>query len=385
MKQTNKSNFHELIPKLIQKSKTLSREIKNRIKLNHIFSEFETKASNQFNFFIKESEKRYLGSKYGSKMDYLLKSSQKRGKKEANKILNDNFYLNQDILSERKKMLKKSTNEVHQNIGDIISKIKGVKNYPKRNNIQSLNFKFISEDKEKMEKNKNEINNILNKEEEKITKSFEQYRNILSKIKPGPKKMHTMEENETEENENNKIKKDMHFNIPKMELLNYTKPYLHIKTKKEEDDENRININKLIPYTLSGKNLLPKNKEFCFINPLLKKDKDTFSFNSTNEIVIRKAFNELNNINKYKYRNNEITKKLGIGRIPNLTIYETIIKNNYNKVKSYRNHLNKLVFDKQKFVGISSRDKLNYKIQDNLNHIINFEKNYLKYNDTVSI
>ena len=85
MKQTNKSNFHELIPKLIQKSKTLSREIKNRIKLNHIFSEFETKASNQFNFFIKESEKRYLGSKYGSKIDYLLKSSQKRGKKEANK------------------------------------------------------------------------------------------------------------------------------------------------------------------------------------------------------------------------------------------------------------------------------------------------------------
>ena len=67
-----KKDFNNLVPKLIEKSEDLSKEIKYRIKLNHIFSEFETKSSNQFNFFIKESEKRYLGSKYGTRIEYLL-------------------------------------------------------------------------------------------------------------------------------------------------------------------------------------------------------------------------------------------------------------------------------------------------------------------------
>ena len=108
MKSDNESpTYIELLPKLIQKSNGLSQEIKNRIKLNHIFSEFESKASNKFNFFIKESEKRYLGSKYGAKMEYILHSSKKRSNKEAYKILNDNFYLNQDLIKERKKNAKK--------------------------------------------------------------------------------------------------------------------------------------------------------------------------------------------------------------------------------------------------------------------------------------
>ena len=46
-------------------------------------------------------------------MEYILHSSKKRSNKEAYKILNDNFYLNQDLIKERKKMLKKSTNEFH--------------------------------------------------------------------------------------------------------------------------------------------------------------------------------------------------------------------------------------------------------------------------------
>ena len=116
------------MPKLIEKSEDLSKEIKYRIKLNHIFSEFEAKSGNQFNFFIKESEKRYLASKCGTKIEYLLNRSKRRGKKEALKILNDDFYLNQDILDERKKMQAKSTNEIHKNITDIINEIKNVKN-----------------------------------------------------------------------------------------------------------------------------------------------------------------------------------------------------------------------------------------------------------------
>ena len=385
MKQEKELNYKELIPKLIQKSKSLSKELKNRIKLNHIFSEFETKASNQFNFFIKESEKRYLFSKYGSKMEYLLKSSQKRGKKEVNKILNDNFYLDINILNERKKMLKKSTNEVHQNITDIINKIRGVKkNISNRNNNNKfLNTNYLSEKKEKIERYKNEINEVLNKEEESIAKSFDNYKYILSKIKPCPKKNYITEEEE--ENENNKIKKVMFFNVPKLHLLNYTKALSHYKTNKEIDDENRINIKKLLPYSVSGKNLLPKDRNFCYVNPLLYNNKDLLTMNFTNSIVIKKAMNEFNIFNQYNNKSKEITKKLGIGKIPSLKIYEKMIKNSFNKIKLERKHLNDLVCESQKNIGIDSKDLLNKKIKENLNTLTNFEKNFLKYSNTISV
>ena len=385
MKLEKESNFKELIPKLIQKSKSLSKELKNRIKLNHIFSEFEAKATNQFNFFIKESEKRYLGSKYGSKMEYLLKSSQKRGKKEANKILNDKFYLDPEIQNERKKMQKKATNEIHQNITDIINRIKGVKSDSfSKNIINSINSKYLSEDKEKMEKNKNELNDILGKDEKTITKSFDNYRNILSKIKPSQKKIYTTEEQE--QNENSKIKKEMFFNVPKMQLLNYTKAFHHIKTKKEEDDENRINIKKLISYSISGKNLLPKDKTLGYINQILKPKRNDFcSMNNTKSIVMQKAMNEFNIFKRYRDKNYEITKKLGMEKIPSLTIYEKLIKNSFNKIKLERKKKNELIYNSQKLIGLNSKDILNNKIQDNLNYLNNFERNYMTYNNTISV
>ena len=180
-KKNKTMDYIQLVPQLITNSQGLSNEIKNRMRSNHLFSEFELKATNQFNFFIKESEKRHLGSKYGTKMDYILKASKKRGQKEAYKILNDNFYLDKELIKERKKMLKKSTNEIHDNILDTIKKIKGLKkvnNYwgnhssnksmNTRKKIMPLNEEIIlDKDKMSLDKKKNEINTVFNKEEKK--------------------------------------------------------------------------------------------------------------------------------------------------------------------------------------------------------------------------
>lgn len=380
-------NYKELIPKLIQKSKSLSKEIRKRMKLNHIFSEFENKASNQFNFFIKESEKRYLGSKYGTKIEYLLKSSQKRGKKEAYKILNDNFYLNPDILNERKKMQKKSTNEIHQNITDIINRLKGIKSEDfDKNNNDLLKFEKLNGDKEQIKKNKNEINYILDKEQNTITQSFDKYKKVLSNIEPTVKKASTEEEEENERIKNNKIKKTIYFEFPKMKLLNYTKVFSHKKTKKDEDDENRINIKKLIPYSISGKTIFPKERKICLINPLLsKKNPDLFTRNSTNAIVIKNAINEYNSFKKYYNKDKEISKQLAIGSVPSLTLYEQIIKSDFNKIKLERNKYNNKIYNNQKIIGLNPKQRLNQKIQDNLDYLNNFEKNLKKYNNTVSI
>ena len=401
-----KQDFNKLVPKLIEKSENLSKEIKYRIKLNHIFSEFESKSGNQFNFFIKESEKRYLGSKYGTKIEYILNTSNKRGKKEALKILNDDFYLNRDILNERKKMQTKSTNEIHKNITDIINEIKKVKNdsltlskKKSRNIFRSrINlFKNLKTDNifknsnKNLNRNKNDINSLFFKEEKNVKYSFDNYKNFIKSIDPIVKKRIVTEEDEDSKNKediNNKdnksiLKKKYNFSMPKMELLSYKKPIKHIRTRKDEDKENRVNIKTLLPYSVSGKNIFPKLKNFNKINSSLfsnKNNKDAFIINCTNTIIVKKALEEFNSNKIFHNKNNKIISKLGIERIPSLGIYEKIIKNNSNKIRLRRKYLNERIYNNQKNKGLNYLQKLDSQIVESINYINNFEKNYPKLN-----
>ena len=392
-----KQDLNKLVPKLIEKSEDLSNEIKYRIKLNHIFSEFEAKSCNQFNFFIKESEKRYLGSKYGSKIENLLNMSNKRNKKEALKILNDDFYLNRDILNERKKMQTKSTNEIHRNITDLINEIKGIENdaleLSKKNSrnifrsrinlFKNLNSENIFRNsKNNLNRDKKDINNLFLKEEKNVKYSFDNYKNYINSIEPTEKKVIKTEENEGKYKEEYKKKRKYNFIIPKMELISYKKAIKHIKTKKEEDEENKINIKKLLPYSVSGKNIFPKLKNFNKISLFSNRNnnKDAFIMKSTNAIIVKKALEELNSIKIYHNKNNKIINKLGIERIPSLREYEKIIKSNSNKIKLKRKNLNERIYYKQKNKGLDLIQKLNAQIDNNINYINNFEKNYSKLN-----
>ena len=392
-----KQDLNKLVPKLIEKSEDLSKEIKYRIKLNHIFSEFEAKSCNQFNFFIKESEKRYLGSKYGSKIENLLNMSNKRNKKEALKILNDDFYLNRDILNERKKMQTKSTNEIHRNITDLINEIKGIENdaleLSKKNSrnifrsrinlFKNLNSENIFRNsKNNLNRDKKDINNLFLKEEKNVKYSFDNYKNYINSIEPTEKKVIKTEENEGKYKEEYKKKRKYNFIIPKMELISYKKAIKHIKTKKEEDEENKINIKKLLPYSVSGKNIFPKLKNFNKISLFSNRNnnKDAFIMKSTNAIIVKKALEELNSIKIYHNKNNKIINKLGIERIPSLREYEKIIKSNSNKIKLKRKNLNERIYYKQKNKGLDLIQKLNAQIDNNINYINNFEKNYSKLN-----
>ena len=383
-KKNKTMDYIELVPKLIINSQGLSNEIKNRMRSNHLFSEFDLKATNQLNFFIKESEKRHLGSKYGTKMDYILKESKKRGQKEAYKILNDNFYYDKELIKERKKMLKKSTNEIHDNILDTIKKIKGLKkvnNYWSNNKtnksmntrkkIMPLNEGFIP-DKDKMElnKKKNEINSVFDKEERKIKTFFDTYKTYLSKVDDIPYE-------KTENNMTKKINNKIHFIVPKIQLLNYTKSFTRIKTKRDIDNENRINLKKLMQYSISKKDISPfeyKKKKFCLTIPNIKGDDNHLETKYTNSLVFQKALNECSTFrSKFMDKNQTIKEKLGIDKIPSLKDYENLIKNNFNTIKKKRRYLNEINSKKQKDFGKNRKDLLITKIDENLNYLNNFE------------
>ena len=383
-KKNKTMDYIQLVPKIITNSQGLSNEIKNRMRSNHLFSEFDLKATNQLNFFIKESEKRHLGSKYGTKMDYILKESKKRGQKEAYKILNDNFYYDKELIKERKKMLKKSTNEIHDNILDTIKKIKGLKkvnNYWSNNKsnksmntrkrIMPLNEGFVP-DKDKLElnKKKNEINSVFDKEERKIKTFFDTYKTYLSKVDDIPYE-------KTENNMTKKINNKIHFIVPKIQLLNYTKSFTRIKTKRDIDNENRINLKKLMQYSISKKDISPyeyKKKKFCLTVPNIKGDDNHLETKYTNSLVFQKALNECSTFrSKFMDKNQTIKEKLGIDKIPSLKDYENLIKNNFNTIKKKRRYLNEINSKKQKDFSKNRKDLLITKIDENLNYLNNFE------------
>ena len=383
-KKNKTMDYIQLVPKIITNSQGLSNEIKNRMRSNHLFSEFDLKATNQLNFFIKESEKRHLGSKYGTKMDYILKESKKRGQKEAYKILNDNFYYDKELIKERKKMLKKSTNEIHDNILDTIKKIKGLKkvnNYWSNNKsnksmntrkrIMPLNEGFVP-DKDKLElnKKKNEINSVFDKEERKIKTFFDTYKTYLSKVDDIPYE-------KTENNMTKKINNKIHFIVPKIQLLNYTKSFTRIKTKRDIDNENRINLKKLMQYSISKKDISPsvyKKIQLCLTVPNIKGDDNHLETKYTNSLVFQKALNECSTFrSKFMDKNQTIKEKLGIDKIPSLKDYENLIKNNFNTIKKKRRYLNEINSKKQKDFSKNRKDLLITKIDENLNYLNNFE------------
>ena len=394
-KMSKKLNYIDLVPKLISNSKGLSLEVKNRLKSNHLFNEFEIRASNQFNFFIKESEKRHLGSKYGAKIDYLLTSSRKRGQKEAYKILHNKFYLDKDLIKERKKMLKKSTLEFHDNIIETINKIKGIKNTKQywsennkikkyKKNIRPLNDEaLLLENKKILEMKKTEINKVFHKEEEKLKTFFNKYKTYLSEMNNSFLPKTENDENSVNNIRNKTFNNKIIFTFPKMQMLNYTKSSTNMKTKKELDEENRINLKKLMQYSMSKKEIesfKDSHKKFNLTNP---NNKEGFSLETrnTNSLVLHKALNEYNSFKKKFLKKNEtIRDKLGIDKIPNLKEYENLIKNNFNEIKEKRRQRNNIIYARQKEMEKNRKELLIDKIDKNLDFLKNFEDNILKKN-----
>ena len=117
-----------LLPQAINQNNQIHKEIKQRIKLNKIFKEFDNKASNEFNYFIKESNNRYNNLKNGYSLKNLLLESKQKNIDEANKILQDPFYMNLNLEKEKQKMKKMGTKELSKDIIDTLSQIKKTKN-----------------------------------------------------------------------------------------------------------------------------------------------------------------------------------------------------------------------------------------------------------------
>ena len=132
--------INDMIPQVITNSNLYRKEIKKRIRLNDIFSEFENKAYNDLNHYIEQSNQRYNKLKSGTNLKALISTTRKKNLNESMKILNDKFYTSNNIIGEeRNKMLYKNTDKFYKKLKNSMKTIKNPEIKKKELKIKDLN------------------------------------------------------------------------------------------------------------------------------------------------------------------------------------------------------------------------------------------------------
>jgi hypothetical protein len=380
-----------LIPRLIDKTQHLQKEMKSRIKLNKIFTEFENKATNKLNYFIANSVKRYTCTKFGNDLDSYLLNTRTKNLYEANKIIKDKFYSDSNLEKEKEKMKYKSTSKIYKDINDIFKqikiplesefnkqskrKIKLILNSLKNN--PSMNDLFIRKEKLKIIKNYNKhymkknlindkylISTVLEKEQESIGNSINNYlNNVENKILNNELNNNSSTDNPISLSSR---KRKLKLDLPNIKLINYryNKKINIIKI----EDTKTPDIKKLLPYSKMSQKPFKKRK---IINDSfnIENNKQPFlteanihtnksnDYHNTVNLVFNSANEEFRLQNNLDKRRRKLDDILGINEIPKLDSYDEIITKKFEEIKNERREKAKKISDSQRFESLSNKEK----------------------------
>ena len=409
----NKSKaLNILIPRLINKSNNLTKEIKNRIKLNKIFSEFENKASNNFNYFITASNQRYANSKLGNDLDSIISSTRTKNINEATKIVNDKFYRDKNLEIEKQKMKYKSTERIYDDIKDTFNKMR-----------LPLESKFTKNTQKEIDLiiNGKDYNSTTNKRKNTFFWNFltdkgkRPFINPKLNIKHGEKSIerelekdkHSIDmaiskylENLQEENIESfntpSLSKKLTFKLPKIKLINY-KQKKPPKKRSITEEEKKPNIRKLLPYSRLGKHCnfqteLEENslndlsqKNFPFITGTQISNNNNNkeeNYQSTLNVVYNSANKEFLLKNNFDKKRKRLELVLGMNNIPELNTYDDILFKKFETIKNKRHQKAKKINESQRLALLSARDKINIIIDNDMELLDKFEdKLYSKSKD----
>ena len=396
-----------LIPRLITKSNNLTNELKSRMRLNKIFSEFENKASNNLNYFITASRRRYTGSKLGNDLDSIINKTRTKDLNKANNIINDKFYTDSNVETEREKMKYKSSSKIYKDIRDTFGKmklsletkfgknvnkqiqliIKGLDNKkPIDKNINNdLNEpKVINYNVEQnVNKDKNAISNEFDKEQNLIGKEVNKYLNTINNINT----FNTPPSN-TISQSSSPLKK-YNFNLPNIKLVNYRK-YKFPKQNLTLEEEKKPNIKKLLPYSNIYKfnKKYMKNKEknneekeyknYPFITePDYNYVKDP-DYHNTLNVVFNSANKEFNLQTDFDIKRRRLENILGLNEIPQLNTYDDIAFKKSQTIKNERHKKAEKLSESQQFAVLSRKMQINRVIDQDMDLLDELENKIYK-------
>ena len=329
-----------LVPRLLDKTSIYTNNIKNRVKIDNIFNEFDGKANMNFKKFIKLSEKRYKSVKSGTSLNNILENQKPEYNELSSQILANKFYNNDEIEMESKKLLKKMGVKENQDLillrKDIISKTKDftkaeVKNreklihnaLKKRKNKEKLNsrkdysyfpkniYKSINNSPNKGDKmlkiklkkhekhaNKNELlekkkyfDDLMENDCKKLNENLLDYKLYLKDVESTHKDGDPLKLNNNKDN----FGHTYNFNPDRIKLLTYKEEEITDKKPKKKE-EPKVDIIKLMRYTKRGnkkwfkqelknkrnKKFLPFKEKFTKVRPVFKNIKQNINTNTAN-------------------------------------------------------------------------------------------------------
>ena len=238
-----------LVPKLLDKTNIYINNIKNRVKIDGIFSEFDSNANLNFKKFIKLSDQRYKSVKSGTGLNNILENQKPDYNELSNKILENKFYNNDEIEVESKKLFKKMGIKENQDLivlrKDIISKTKDFTKSEIKNR-EKLIHNALKKRKNKEKKHSHKDFSYLSKHKNNNSNKYKQNNSskeeTMSKIKKTEKLI-----NKNELMEKKKYFDDLMSNDYKRinaNLLDYKSYLKDVKKSHKDGDPLKLNNNK---------------------------------------------------------------------------------------------------------------------------------------------
>ena len=417
--------INETIPQAITDSNLYRKEIKKRMKLNSIFSEFDTKAYHDLNFFIDESNWRYSKSKGGLNLNSLISGTRKKCLDESMKVLNDKFYTNKIIEEERNKMFYKNSDKLYKQVKNRINVIKNPEIKKKELKMAALTEEGLDEFdnydinenniNEFIRKNSNmnspyntlerknsngginlkknlhkdilKMNEVINTENNLIHKSLDNYKITLNKLKNKYEEAKKLKQGKEPKLN---IHKKINIDFPKIKLLNYIHYDLYPKSDDDDEELRKINVRKLLPFTKYGKyykslneNLTMnesnkdenKDKTLPYITEPIIPDNRHYYKNYQNTICVvhDSANKELFVDRNYEKKRDDIENILCIDNIPSLKVYDYIAHKGSEKIKEKRRKKNDRISHQQNYLKLTAKQKRNVDIDNNLQSIKDIE------------
>ena len=417
--------INETIPQAITDSNLYRKEIKKRMKLNSIFSEFDTKAYHDLNFFIDESNWRYSKSKGGLNLNSLISGTRKKCLDESMKVLNDKFYTNKIIEEERNKMFYKNSDKLYKQVKNRINVIKNPEIKKKELKMASLTEEGLDEFdnydinenniNEFIRKNSNmnspyntlerknsngginlkknlhkdilKMNEVINTENNLIHKSLDNYKITLNKLKNKYEEAKKLKQGKEPKLN---IHKKINIDFPKIKLLNYIHYDLYPKSDDDDEELRKINVRKLLPFTKYGKyykslneNLTMnesnkdenKDKTLPYITEPIIPDNRHYYKNYQNTICVvhDSANKELFVDRNYEKKRDDVENILCIDNIPSLKVYDYIAHKGSEKIKEKRRKKNDRISHQQNYLKLTAKQKRNVDIDNNLQSIKDIE------------
>ena len=332
-----------VLPKIIYKNKEYNDRILNKIKAHKIFNEFDLQFSHDLKRIIALSERRRNNIKTGSLLENEINNSLIQSNELSKEILNNPLILNsKNLIKERNKLKRTNSEKLLKDIKKLINNLIDEKeiikiDLNKRKKLFEIE-KVISpinklSKEEQLKQNKNIIDKKINDEQIILKQSIKSYLNQINNV-------YNNFEEKIKKNDLsiNQLQKDLYlekrkvkFPLRKSELLYYQRKKEEKKYKNKNQNELKININNILPFTKLGILAKKRNMENLLLN------KSSEYLKKSNSVV------DINNILNMNSKNIKINSK-DYSNTPNI-IYKQLLKN-YHLEKDLlekKNSINNLV------------------------------------------